>query len=165
MIAGRRPLSSHMIKPVLILIPLHVKLVLTATFLNFYNPLEGVDFYFRLAASSIMPIGTKRECVCLVGKQATLINTDERKMFMHNISYKREPRIGITRQFRPQIIQTPQTGKKTTEKKKKTKIKIFSPSTHGHQIRLYFSRTIKAVSEPKHPAPRKINTRENTRTW
>ena len=155
MIAGRRPLSSHMIKPVLILIPLHVKLVPTATFLNFYNPLEGVDFYFRLAASSIMPIGTKRECVYLVGKQATLINTDDRKMCMHNISYKREPRIGITRQFRPQIIQTPQTGKKTTEKKK-TKIKIFSPSAHGHQIRLYFYRTIKAASEPKHPTPRKI---------
>ena len=86
-----------MIKPVLILIPLRVKLVLTATFLNFYNPLERVDFFFRLAASSIMPISTKRECVYLVGKQATLINTDDRKMCMPNVSNKREPRIGITR--------------------------------------------------------------------
>ena len=147
MIAGRRPLSSHMIKPVLILIPLRVKLVLTATFLNFYNPLERVDFYFRLAASSIMPISTKRECVYLVGKQATLINTDDRKMCIHNMFNKREPRIGITRQFRHQIIQTPQTERKQRRKKKKKKKRESKYFHHLHMDTRYAFTSLKLLRQ------------------
>ena len=58
------------------------KIILTASFLNLYNPLERIDFYFRLAASSILPISTNSECVYGVGNQVALIDTDERKMCM-----------------------------------------------------------------------------------
>ena len=125
---------------------MRVKIVPTASFLNFYNPLEGTDFYFRLAALSI--IGADSECVYWVGDQATVMDTDERKMCIPcpiNVFRGSNLRASTdTKSHRPFKL----VRKRLRQKKDNQN--IYTAKNISLSIHVYFSRTVKEASQPKH---------------